>query len=106
LASGAQVGISTTIRVSLSADGLISSPIRLQADTSEAEPMIIGGATSTPESHELRLVPSAPGRRQIKIDAVFGDQVVASKTIEVDVAPAPTPEDEAKTKLRKLWGDD
>ncbi len=40
-------------------------------------------------------------------DAVFGDQVVASKTIEADVALAPTAqEDEAKTKLRKLWGDD
>jgi hypothetical protein len=106
LALGTQVGIATTIRVSVSADGLVSSPIRLQADTSEVEPIIISGATSTPESHELRLVPAAPGRRKIKIDAVFGDQVVASKTIEVDVAPALMQEDEAKTKLRKLWGDD
>ena len=31
---------------------------------------------------------------------------MASKTIEADVALAPTQEDEAKTKLRKLWGDD
>jgi hypothetical protein len=36
----------------------------------------------------------------------MADQEVADRAIEVDVAAAPAPEDAAKTKLRKLFGDD
>ena len=61
---------------------------------------------STPASHVLRLTPASPGRRKIRIDALLAEQVAASAFVDVDVAPAPVAEDEAKTKLRKLWGDD
>jgi hypothetical protein len=106
LRQAVQAGLPATIQVSVSADGVVQSPIRLQADTNEVEPIIVSGATSTPASHALRLTPASPGRRKIRIDALLGEQVAASAFVDVDVAPAPMAEDEAKTKLRKLWGDD
>jgi len=100
------VGRPAAIQVSLSADGVVRSPIRLGADTSDVESIIVAGASSTPESHVLRYVPASPGRRRILIHAVLGEQPAATAPLDVDVAPAPVPEDEARIKLRKIWGDD
>ncbi len=101
-----QVGQTVNIRVAVSSDGVVQSPIRLQGDSKEVGSIIVNGATSTPASHELRFTPASPGRRRLQIHAFLGDQVVQSAVVEVDVAAASAPEDEAKSKLRKLWGDD
>lgn len=65
--------------------------------------MIVSGASSTPASHALRLTAASPGRRRIRVDALLGDEPADSQYVDVDVAQAPVVEDEAKTKLRKLW---
>jgi hypothetical protein len=106
LRQAVQAGLPATIQASVSADGVVQSPIRFQADTNEVEPIIVSGATSTPTSYSLRFTAASPGRHRIRIDALLGEQVAASAFVDVDVATPAVPEDEAKKKLRKLWGDD
>jgi hypothetical protein len=99
------VGRPVPIQVSVSADGRLDSPIRLAADTPDVDPLLVAGADTTPRHHTLQFLAAAPGRRQLRIQAWLRDLLVAEVSLDVDVAPAPTVEDEAKLKLKKLWGD-
>lgn len=99
-------GQQTKIHVSLSADGNIASSVRLAADTADVEPIIVPGAATTPSSYELKYLPVSPGKYLLKIQAWLGEALVAEAPLDVEVNPAPIPEDEARLKLRKLWGDD
>jgi len=99
-------GESAEIEVSATADSGIQSPVRLSADTADVEPVMAHGISSTETIHKLRFTPLSPGRRRIRISAQLGDQEVDAKEIEVEVGSAPVPEDEAKVKLRKLFGED
>lgn len=94
------------VHVSLSADGNVASPVRLMANTDDVEPIMAPGAATTPSSYELKYMPASPGKRQLRVQAWLGDTLVAEAPLDVEVNPAPVPEDEAKVKLRKLWGDD
>ena len=100
------VGTPAAVEVSLTADGIIQSPVRLSADTEDLESVIITGISTSPTSHVMRFTPAAPGRRRIEITAHLGDQQVGATRIEIEVASPPAPEDEAKIKLRKLFGED
>jgi hypothetical protein len=102
----AVAGQAAKINVAVASDGVIQSPIRLTADTEDVGSMIIPGARSTPDVYDLPFTPAAPGRRLIRISAHMADQEVADRAIQVDVAAPPAPEDAAKSKLRKLFGDD
>jgi len=94
------------LTVSITADGIVTSPIRIQADTNEVEPVIFSEASSTPSTQTMRYTPASPGRRKLRFKAWLADQVVATADLEVEVAPAPVPEDQTKAKLRKLFGED
>jgi hypothetical protein len=100
------VGESGEIEVRLTADAQIQSPVRLEADTSDVEPVMVSGVSSSPTVHQLRFTPLSPGRRRIRITARLGDQDICSAEIEADIASPPAPEDEVKAKLRKLFGED
>lgn len=94
------------IHVSLSADGNVSSPIRLASDTADVEPIMAPGATTNPSAYELKYLPASPGKHRLRVQAWLGETLVAEAPLDLEVNPAPVPEDEAKVKLRKLWGDD
>jgi hypothetical protein len=100
------VGRSATILVSVSADGQLRSPIRLTADSPDVEPLLVDGADTTPRQHPLKILASSPGLRKIKIQAWIGEKLASEALLDIDVVPAPVAEDEAKLKLKKLWGDD
>ncbi len=98
-------GMLSTVAVSLSADGIVASPLKLVADTADIEPIIVSGVSSTPKTVTLRYTPTAPGRKKLKFTAYLADEVVGTAEIEVNAAPAPVEEDPAKAKLKKLFGD-
>ena len=98
-------GMLSTVEVSLSADGIVASPLKLVADSADIEPIIVSGISSTPKTVTLRYTPTAPGRQKLKFTAQLADEVVGTAELEVNVAPAPVEEDPAKAKLRKLFGD-
>jgi len=100
------VGKPALIQVSVSADGRLGSPLRLAADTPDVEPLLVPGAGTTPQQHTLKLLASSPGWRQFRIQAWLRDHLVGEAPLDVDVASAPMVEDEAKLKLKKMWGDD
>ncbi len=100
------VGRSASILVSVSADGHLRSPIRLTADSPDVESLLVDGADTTPRQHSLKILASSPGHRRMKIQAWVGDKLTSEALFDIDVAPAPVAEDEAKLKLKKLWGDD
>jgi hypothetical protein len=102
----AVAGQTAKIDVALASDGVIQSLVRLAPDTEDVGSMIVSGVTSVPAAYQLPFTPASPGRRLIRISAHLADQKVAEGVIEVDVAAPPAPEDAAKSKLRKLFGDD
>jgi hypothetical protein len=102
----AVAGQASKIDVALASDGVIQSLVRLAPDTEDVGSMIVSGVTSVPVAYQLPFTPASPGRRLIRISAHLADQKVAEGVIEVDVAAPPAPEDAAKSKLRKLFGDD
>jgi hypothetical protein len=95
----------STVAVSLSADGIVASPLKLVANTADIEPIIVSGVSSTPKTVTLRYTPTAPGRQKLKITAYLADEAVGTAELEVNAAPAPLEEDPAKAKLKKLFGD-
>lgn len=101
------VGQICEIRVAVSADGVVASPVRLKADTGEVDSTVASGINSTPKVLVLRFVPVSPGRRKIRFSAILGSegQEVGQGTIEVTVAPAAVKEDPTVTKLKRLFGD-
>jgi len=106
--STVMVGQLCEIRMAVSADGVVASPVRVRADTSEVDGAVASGISSTPNMLVLRFVPVSPGRRKIRFSAVLGGdegQEVGQGTIEVTVAPATVKEDPAVTKLKRLFGD-
>ena len=108
LVGTATVGQLCEIRVAVSADGVVASPVRVRADTSEVDGAVASGITSTPTVLVLRFVPVSPGRRKIRFAAVLGggeEQEVGGGTIEVTVTAAAVKEDPAVTKLKRLFGD-
>jgi hypothetical protein len=98
-------GTVATLEVSLSADGIVTSPLKLVPDSSDIEPMVVSGISSTPKTVSLRYTPAAPGRQTLRLTAYLADESVGSAELEVNVAPAPVEEDAAKAKLKKLFGD-
>ncbi len=101
----AVTGTACTLEVSLSADGVVASPLKLVADSSDIEPMVVSGVSSTPKMVALRYTPAAPGRQSLRLTAYLADESVGNAELEVNVAPAPVEEDPAKAKLKKLFGD-
>jgi len=104
----ATVGQLCEIRIAVSADGVVASPVRVRADTSEVDGAVTSGISSTPNLLALRFVPVSPGRRKIRLSAVLGGgegQEVGQGTIEITVAPAAVKEDPAVTKLKRLFGE-
>ena len=101
----AVAGAESRLEISLSADGVVTSPLKLVADSEDVESQVVSGVSSTPTVVTLRYLPAAPGRRSLKFTAYLGDDAVGSTSLEVDVRPAPVPEDAAKAKLRKLFGE-
>ena len=53
-------GILSTMEVSLSADGIVASPLTLVSDSSDIEPMVVTGISSTPKTVALRYTPPHP----------------------------------------------
>jgi len=92
------------IDISISADGVVSSPIRLESSNTDLESTVVSGVSSTPITVPMRFNPTAPGHSKAIISAWLADQEVGSTTIDVIVTPAPEPEDPAKAKLKKLFG--
>jgi len=92
------------IDISISADGVVTSPVRLESSHADLESTVVSGVSSTPVSVSMRFNPTAPGRCKATISAWLADQEVGSTTIDVIVTPAPEPEDPAKAKLKKLFG--
>jgi hypothetical protein len=100
------VGQPAALQVSLSADGKVDSPVRVAADTPDVQAIMAPGASTTPSSYTLNYIAASPGRRRLRIQAWLGETLMAEAPLDLDVAPAPVAEDEAKIKLRRLWGDD
>jgi hypothetical protein len=100
-----QVGEEATIEVSLTADGLIRSSVRLTASTEDVQPALVSDLSPTPTVVRLRFTPAAPGRQRVQISASLGDQEVGSQATDVEIAAPPVQEDEALRKLKKLFGD-
>ncbi|MDP3000534.1 MAG: PglZ domain-containing protein [Bryobacterales bacterium] len=101
-----RVGEEAAIEVSLTADGLIHSPVRLAADTEDVQSVIVSDISPTPTIVRMRYTPASPGRGNIKVTAYLGEQDVGSQSIDLEVAGAPVQEDEAVRKLKKMFGND
>ena len=93
------------VAISISTDGVLKSPIRIVSDGTELESTTVSSSSSTPTEAQLRFTPVAPGRRILKIAAYMGEQNVGETSLEVNVAQAAAPQDDAKAKLDKLFGD-
>jgi hypothetical protein len=104
LARPARVGEPALIEVSVTADGLIASPVLLCADHPGVEAAVVERITTTPATASLRLLPSAPGRQTVRISARLGSEMVAEAALEIDVSAAPLELDVARAKLARLFG--
>jgi hypothetical protein len=100
------VGKSCMIQVSISADGIVSSPVTLTADHEGVEACTVSEISTTPKACEMRFTPSAPGKQTIRLKALLGEESVGEAALEVSVAPAPEVADKARQKLAKLFGED
>jgi len=100
------VGKPADIEVSLSADGLLSSPVLLMSDQTTIEPTMVSGVSPTPQSVKLRFVPESPGKHTLHIMAQLAGEKVGETICDVLVAPAVAAPDTARAKLSKLFGDD
>ena len=100
------VGKSCMIQVSISADGIVTSPLTLTADHEGVESCTVSEISTTPKASEMRFTPSAPGKQTIRLKALLGEESVGRATLEVSVSPAPEVPDKARQKLAKLFGED
>ena len=98
-------GLPSTLEVSLSADGIVASPLKLVSDSSDIEPMVVIRHFLYAEDGCTSIHAHCPGRQSLKITACLADEIVGNAELEVNVAPAPVEEDPAKAKLKKLFGD-
>ncbi|QRN94041.1 PglZ domain-containing protein [Archangium violaceum] len=105
-AAGAfEVGVASVIELSVSADGILSSPVSLAAAQPAVESTVVTGVTTTPQTVKLRYVPGAPGKHTLQLTALLAGDKVGETSIEVDVAPARAKVDVARAKLARLFGD-
>jgi hypothetical protein len=100
------VGRTTTLEVSVSADGMLGSPITLTSDHAAVEGGVVSGVTTTPQTVRLRLLPTAPGRQSVKIAALLAGEKLGEATVELQVAAAEAKPDLARARLAKLFGDE
>jgi hypothetical protein len=99
------VGEAAVIELSVSADGMLSSPVSLAAEHAAVESTVVSGVSTTPQTVRLRYLPSAPGKHTIPVSAQLAGDKVGETSIEVTVLPAKAQPDVAKAKLAKLFGD-
>lgn len=100
------VGRTTNIEISLSADGMLSSPVSITTDHAALEGTVVSGVTTTPQTVRLRFLPTAPGRQSVRITALLAGERVGEVAVELQVAAAAAEPDVAKAKLARLFGDD
>lgn len=100
------VGVPTHLQVSVSTDGVISSPVTIRSDDRDVEPVVLTGVEAVPRTITMRFTPSAPGKRTIHLSAGLAEQEVGGADVEVNVAPAPAARDEAREKLARLFGEE
>lgn len=100
------VGKACTIHVSISADGIVTSPLTLTADHERVVSCTVSEISTTPKTFEMRFTPSAPGKQTIRLKAWLGEESVGEATFEISVSPAPEAPDKARQKLAKLFGED
>jgi len=100
------VGRSCTIQVSISADGIVTSPLILTADHEGVVSCTVSEISTMPKTTEMRFTPSAPGKQTIRLKALLGEESVGEATFEISVSPAPEVPDKARQKLAKLFGED
>jgi hypothetical protein len=102
----AVVGRAQEITISLSAEGVISSPVMLTSDTEGVESLALSEVSTIPRTIRMRFTPTAPGRQTIRIEAHLAGELVGEAVLEITVAPAPVEIDKGKLKLSKLFGED
>ncbi|MEW6296507.1 MAG: PglZ domain-containing protein [Thermodesulfobacteriota bacterium] len=100
------VGHASTIHVSVSADGVVSSSVAIVADSTDVEAATVSEVTTTPKTIPVRFVPSTPGRQTMRLTAHLGGEKVGETTVDVMVAAALSGQDVARAKLVKLFGED
>lgn len=94
------------VTVAVSADGVLESAVEVRSHEPGVEPALVTGVSTNPVVLEVRYTPASPGRRTVRLEAWLGGEPVGSTEVEIDVAPAPAPEDTARTKLSRMFGDD
>lgn len=100
------VGESCEILLSVSSDGIISSPLSITTDQSTVESIVASEISTTPRQYQMRFAPTAPGKQTIRVRAHLAEDLVGETKLEVAVAPAPAPVDKTLLKLNKLFGED
>ena len=100
------VGKGCIIQVSVSADGIVTSPLTFKADHEGVESCTVSEISTTPKAFEMRFAPSAPGKQTIHLKALLGEETVGEATLEISVSPAPEVPDKARQKLARLFGED
>jgi len=100
------VGESCEILLSVSSDGIISSPLSITTDQSTVESIVASEISTTPRQYQMRFAPTAPGKQTIRFKAHLAEDLVGETKLEVAVAPASAPVDKVLLKLNKLFGED
>lgn len=101
----AEVSKTNELMISITTDGVLSSPVRIYADTDDVQPAYVTDISSIPKTISMRYRPSAPGKHTIKLKAALGETEVGEVACLVNVESAAVPEDPTAQKLRKIFGD-
>ena len=102
------VGEPATIQIAASADGVLTTAVTISAENPGFTPVIARDLRTTPKTFSTTFVPATPGRQTLRLSATLGAEALAQASLDLDVAPAAAgePEDKAREKLRRLFGED
>jgi len=101
----AQLGKTNELMISVSTDGMITSPVRIYGEIDDLQPVYVTDISSIPKTILMKYNPSAPGKHTIKLKAALGESDVGEGGCQVTVESAPVPEDVTSQKLKKIFGD-
>jgi hypothetical protein len=100
--------VTSQLRIVISADATITTPIWLSADTNDVKPVIVHGVSSQPQTISMDISPSREGVQKIRISAYPEgeiEQALGQSITEITVTPPASAVDPAVAKLKRIFGD-
>jgi hypothetical protein len=101
----AEVGKTSELIISIAADGIVSSPVKIFANTDDVQSAFVSDLSTVSKTVVLRYSPQTPGRHTIELFATLGEETIGTAGCQVQAEGAPVKEDAAATKLKKIFGD-